>query len=296
MIGSGPSTAPIGLPPTPQAAGARAAESAVVSTTVTAAAIDSYRIPLFLLSIYQAAGDEYGIPWPVLAGINEVETDYGFDDAVSSAGAVGWMQFMPATWAGYGVDGVGLNQADPYNPADAIFAAASYLVAAGARTNLSAAIFAYNHSAAYVQSVLLRATLIESFPTAMISALTDLSVGVPPVPMSAAEQAGIENPPLPGSAPAPATSAAPPQVTADPTLTTDGLSAAPAPGLGGGQSAASASPAASTAAPASGQTSGGYRWVDRVRSGFGGVRRVDRRRNDRCRGESACCRRRWLGR
>src|SRR4051794_13132717 len=65
--------------------------------------IDKFRIPPFLLSIYQAAGIQYGIRWEVLAAINEIETDYGRNLNVSSAGAVGWMQFMPATWKLYGV-------------------------------------------------------------------------------------------------------------------------------------------------------------------------------------------------
>ncbi len=257
VISSGPATAPFGLPPTPLAAGARGA-SAPLSTSVTTAAIDSYRIPLFLLSLYQAAGDEYGIPWQVLAAINEVETDYGFDDAVSSAGAVGWMQFMPATWAGYGVDGVGLTQADPYNPADAIFAAASYLAANGGSTDISGAILAYNHSIAYVQSVLLRATLIESFPATMIDALTELSVGVPPVPMSAAEQAGIENPPLLGSTPAPSATSAAPQVTTNSVLTPDLASSSAAGATAGWTEASGAAPAAgntSSAATATGAPS-----------------------------------------
>src|SRR5215207_1890654 len=65
--------------------------------------IDKFRIPPFLLSIYQAAGIQYGIRWEVLAAINEIETDYGRNLNISSAGAVGWMQFMPATWKMYGV-------------------------------------------------------------------------------------------------------------------------------------------------------------------------------------------------
>jgi hypothetical protein len=86
--------------------------------------IDKFRIPPFLLSIYQAAGVEYGIRWEVLAAINEIETDYGRNLNVSSAGALGWMQFMPATWKAYGVDANGDRKKDPYNPVDAIFAAA----------------------------------------------------------------------------------------------------------------------------------------------------------------------------
>ena len=53
-------------------------------------------MPVFLLPIYQAAGIEYGMRWEYLAAINEIETDYGRNLNVSSAGAVGWMQFMPA--------------------------------------------------------------------------------------------------------------------------------------------------------------------------------------------------------
>ena len=83
--------------------------------------IDSFRIPPFLIPIYQAAGIEYQIPWQVLAGINEIKTDYGRNLSVSSAGAVGWMQFLPSTWKEWGVDANGDGVADPYNPVDAIF-------------------------------------------------------------------------------------------------------------------------------------------------------------------------------
>ena len=83
--------------------------------------------PPFLLPIYQAAGMQYGVRWEVLAAINEIETDYGRNLNISSAGAVGWMQFMPPTWAAYGVDANGDGVKDPFNPVDAIFAAARYL-------------------------------------------------------------------------------------------------------------------------------------------------------------------------
>ncbi len=144
-------------------------------------ALDFYRIPLFLLPIYQAAAVQYGVPWPVLAAINEVETDFGTDLSVSTAGAVGWMQFMPETWLQYGVDAVNAGYADPYNPVDAIFAAARYLHAAGASSDLRAAILAYNHSEAYVESVLLRARLFASYPPSVIATLTGLTEGSLPV-------------------------------------------------------------------------------------------------------------------
>jgi hypothetical protein len=143
--------------------------------------IRKFRVPPFLLSIYQAAGIEYGIRWEVLAAINEIETDYGRNLNVSSAGAVGWMQFMPATWRTYGTDGNKDGRKDPYNPVDAIFAAARYLAAAGYSEDVRRAIFAYNHADWYVDSVLLRARLIAGVPTDLIGSLTGLTEGRFPV-------------------------------------------------------------------------------------------------------------------
>jgi hypothetical protein len=143
--------------------------------------IDKFRIPPFLLPIYQAAGMQYGIRWEVLAAINEIETDYGRNLNISSAGAVGWMQFMPATWAQYGVDANGDGQKDPFNPVDAIFAAARYLRAAGGDQDLRRAVFAYNHADWYVDSVLMRAQVIGGMPTDLIGSLTGLTQGRFPV-------------------------------------------------------------------------------------------------------------------
>ena len=110
--------------------------------------------PAFLISIYRAAGRLYDIPWQVLAAINWIETDYGRDLSISSAGAVGWMQFMPATWQMYGVAVGHTGQPDPYNPTDAIFAAAQLLHDNGGSHDLPGAIFAYNHATWYVDDVL----------------------------------------------------------------------------------------------------------------------------------------------
>jgi Transglycosylase SLT domain len=143
--------------------------------------VQSFRVPPFLLSIYQAAGSAYGIPWQALAAINEVETNYGTNLNVSSAGAIGWMQFLPSTWRRYGVDASGAGARDPYNAADAIFAAARYLAAAGARKNLPRAIFAYNHSIAYVETVLARAQLLSGEPTALTGSVTELGEGDFPI-------------------------------------------------------------------------------------------------------------------
>ena len=143
--------------------------------------IDRFRIPPFLLPIYQAAGSQYGIRWEVLAAINEIETDYGRNLNVSSAGALGWMQFMPSSWEAYGVDANEDGIKDPYNPVDAIFASARYLKAAGGDTNLRQAIFAYNHATWYVDSVLMRARLVAGMPTDLVGSLTGLTQGHFPV-------------------------------------------------------------------------------------------------------------------
>jgi hypothetical protein len=143
--------------------------------------IDKFRIPLFLLPIYQAAGIEYGVRWEVLAAINEIETDYGRNLNVSTAGAVGWMQFLPSTWKRYGVDANHDGRRDPYNPVDAIFSAARYLKAADAQSDVRQAIFAYNHADWYVDSVLMRASLLGGMPADLVGSLTGLTQGHFPV-------------------------------------------------------------------------------------------------------------------
>jgi cell wall-associated NlpC family hydrolase len=112
-----------------------------------------------LRPIWQAAGSTYGIPWAVLAAINKVETNFGSNLGPSSAGAVGWMQFMPSTWARWGIDANGDGVADPNNPTDAIFSAARYLVGCGGQFDIARAIYCYNHASWYVNEVLGLASL-----------------------------------------------------------------------------------------------------------------------------------------
>jgi murein DD-endopeptidase MepM/ murein hydrolase activator NlpD len=109
---------------------------------------------LDLQSIWQGAGEAYGIPWQVLGAINKVESNFGRNMGPSSAGAVGWMQFMPDTWARWGMDADGDGVADPWTPTDAIYSAARYLAAAGGREDIARGVFAYNHADWYVNEVL----------------------------------------------------------------------------------------------------------------------------------------------
>jgi murein DD-endopeptidase MepM/ murein hydrolase activator NlpD len=112
-----------------------------------------------LQELWFRAGSAYGIPWQVLAAINKIESNFGRNMGPSSAGAVGWMQFMPDTWLRWGTDGNGDGLSDPWNPDDAVFSAARYLAAAEGRTDISRAIFAYNHAQWYVDDVLELAAL-----------------------------------------------------------------------------------------------------------------------------------------
>ena len=117
-------------------------------------------MPPVLIPIYQGAAARYGLGpqgASVLAGINEIETAFGTNLNVSSAGAMGWMQFISSTWEIYGVDANGDGVKDPYNPEDAIFAAASYLSAAGMPADTYDAIYSYNHADWYVAEVLANA-------------------------------------------------------------------------------------------------------------------------------------------
>jgi hypothetical protein len=144
-------------------------------------ALAQFEIPPFLVPIYLAAGRTYGIPWNVLASINRIETDFGRNLSVSSAGAEGWMQFMPDSWKTYGVDATGDGVADPYNPVDAIYAAARYLRASGGATDLRKAIFSYNHASWYVDEVLKNAGVYGSLPPGLVAETGSLAFGRFPV-------------------------------------------------------------------------------------------------------------------
>jgi murein DD-endopeptidase MepM/ murein hydrolase activator NlpD len=137
--------------------------------------------PVHLLPIYRAAAARYGVRWEVLAAINAIETDFGRAMAVSSAGAVGWMQFLPSTWAAYGVDADGDGTRDPEDPVDAIFSAAHYLAVSGAGVDLPGALFAYNHADWYVAAVLARARAIARVHAPLADALAAIAGGHFPV-------------------------------------------------------------------------------------------------------------------
>ena len=107
-----------------------------------------------LQRLWEEAGTTYGIPWPVLAAINKIESNFGQNMGPSSAGAIGWMQFLPSTWERWGVDADGDGVANPWSAADGIYSAARYLAAAGGQTDIARGLFAYNHAYWYVQDVL----------------------------------------------------------------------------------------------------------------------------------------------
>ncbi|HEY1285067.1 MAG TPA: lytic murein transglycosylase [Solirubrobacterales bacterium] len=132
-------------------------------------------VPAFLPPIYQAAAQAYdlGPAGPsILAAINEIESGFGQNLGPSSAGAEGWMQFMPSTWAMYGVDANADGVKDPNEPHDAIFAAARYLRAAGMPEDPEGAVFAYNHADWYVAEVMARAACFSGIGNGAVGGLS----------------------------------------------------------------------------------------------------------------------------
>ena len=111
-----------------------------------------------LLRHYRDAERRFRVPWRVLAAVNFAESAFGKIRTDSAAGAQGPMQFMPATWRAYGLGG------NVHNDRDAIMGAANYLRASGAPRQLRRALLAYNHSSAYVDSILRYAQLIQRDP------------------------------------------------------------------------------------------------------------------------------------
>jgi cell wall-associated NlpC family hydrolase len=143
-----------------QTIGLAEAETAGAPSTLALADIPHGYLVLYLA----AARTCPGLPWSVLAGIGTVESDNGRSDlpdvhsGANRAGAEGPMQFEPATFARYAVDADHDGKPSPYDPADAIYTAAKMLCAAGAASGtavgIERAVFAYNHSRAYVRDVL----------------------------------------------------------------------------------------------------------------------------------------------
>ncbi len=121
-------------------------------------------IPGNYLRLYRSAAAESGLGWEYLAAIGSIESDHGRLRAPgvrlgsNRAGAQGPMQFLGSTWTRHGVDGDRDGRRSPYDPADAIPAAAGYLRASGAPEDYGRALFAYNHASWYVADVKQRAS------------------------------------------------------------------------------------------------------------------------------------------
>ncbi|MFG2090783.1 MULTISPECIES: lytic murein transglycosylase [unclassified Spirillospora] len=113
-----------------------------------------------LLKHFEDAGKRFGVDWQVLAAIMLVETKYGRVRSPSWAGAQGPMQFMPATWRQYGMDG------DIRDPRDAVMGAANYLKSSGAPDDYRQALHAYNPTPLYVEAVQRHARRMREDPRA----------------------------------------------------------------------------------------------------------------------------------
>ena len=146
--------------PRSSSANARSGETADISGSPHPSTYALRTIPAAYLRDYWKAADEYGLDWTKLAAVGQIESDQGRSETpgvaegTNTSGAAGPAQFLGTTWARYGVDADGRGSINPYDPADAITAMAAYLKASGAPQNWSAALYAYNHSDAYVKAVL----------------------------------------------------------------------------------------------------------------------------------------------
>jgi murein DD-endopeptidase MepM/ murein hydrolase activator NlpD len=152
-VSSGPRpTARVALP---SASAANAPGGIAVPVSFTTPPAQPQRLSVAeLRPLWEQAGAAYGIPWQVLAAINKIESNFGQNMGPSSAGAIGWMQFIPSTWLRWGTDADGNGVADPWTAADAIYSAARYLAASGGQTDIARGVFAYNHADWYVREVL----------------------------------------------------------------------------------------------------------------------------------------------
>ena len=113
-----------------------------------------------LLGHYRVAQRRFDVGWHVLAAVNLVESQFGRLRNASVSGAQGPMQFIPSTWAAYGMGG------DVRDPRDAIMGAANYLSASGAPRDYARALHAYNPSSLYVSAVLSYARVMARRPQA----------------------------------------------------------------------------------------------------------------------------------
>lgn len=115
-------------------------------------------IPPEYLELFKRAGEAYGVPWYILAAVAKVESNFR-PDAVGPPNytgelALGMMQFLPSTWERFGVDADGDGRKDPFSPADAVYSAARYLAHLGVAEDPRKALYGYNHSNDYVETVL----------------------------------------------------------------------------------------------------------------------------------------------
>jgi hypothetical protein len=137
-----------------------AGQIVVLRSQLPVASVPTGTVPTNYIQLFKASAAQYcpGLSWTVLAAIGQIESADGQNMGPSSAGALGPMQFMPATWAAWGIDGFGqTGPPDVMNPFDAVPAAARLLCADGAAAggqSLYNAIFDYNHADWYVHEVL----------------------------------------------------------------------------------------------------------------------------------------------
>lgn len=136
---------------------ARARAAAAAAQVAAVASVRAQVPPADFFALYRSAATTCpGMDWTLLAAVGQVESGHGRNVGPSSAGAIGAMQFMPATFAMFAVDGDRDGRFDAYSSADSVYTAAHYLCTGGAGTpsRVPTALFRYNHAQWYVDLVL----------------------------------------------------------------------------------------------------------------------------------------------
>lgn len=120
-------------------------------------------VPKEYIPIYKEAANNFNVDWSILAAIHKIETDYSRIKIMrSNMGAIGHMQFLPATFKAYSIDGDGDGIKSAWNLKDSIHSAANYLNRSGYSKNPRKAIWFYNHAEWYVNKVINTAATIRN--------------------------------------------------------------------------------------------------------------------------------------
>ena len=155
-----------------------AQHASLLGTVLVAPAGSDLPLEQWLLMQQAAATSGCGLDWSILAGLEKEESDFGRNPRMYTphdGGIIGLVQMQPGNWAIFAPPG-----GNPFDPHDALTAAAKFLCAHGAARDLRGALFAYNHLDSYVADVLRWAQVYAVVVGPTVGAPTTTGTGGPP--------------------------------------------------------------------------------------------------------------------